>query len=49
VTMLSLPIRGTLDHPELDRTALRESNKDLLRNALDGLLRRRMERKKSTL
>ncbi len=46
---LSIPVRGTLDRPELDRTALRESNKDLLRNALDGLLRRRTERKKSAI
>lgn len=41
VQKLSIPIGGTLEKPLVDRTALRESGKQILRDALDGLLRRR--------
>jgi hypothetical protein len=46
VWKLSIPIGGRLDRPEIDQAALRESGKELLRDALDGLLRRRMERQR---
>jgi hypothetical protein len=41
VQKLSIPIRGTLTQPMLDRAGLRDSGKQMLRDALDGLLRRR--------
>lgn len=48
VQKVSIPIRGTLDRPEVDRQGLRESGKDLLHDAIDGLLRRGLKRTKQS-
>jgi len=44
IQKLSIPIRGTLEQPLIDRTALRDMGKDMIRDAIEGLLRRRLER-----